>query len=100
GAGLKVVPAGALDGDGVVLGVNSFFWHSSILWLILLPICAFRVAVRLRTVGSRHIECLSRLPGRSRFGRLRALFPVYLIILDSHRGQFDSGAAILGYGHD
>jgi hypothetical protein len=35
GAGLKVIAAGALDGDGVVLRVNSFFWHGSfILWLM------------------------------------------------------------------
>ena len=28
-AGLKVVAAGALDGDGVVLRVNTFFWHGN-----------------------------------------------------------------------
>src|SRR5271170_2151358 len=41
GAGLKGRSAGALDVDGLVLRVNSFFWHVTVLFLIFvcLPAC-------------------------------------------------------------
>ena len=91
GAGLKVIAAGALDGDGVVLRVNSFFGHGSLYPLAdVVLIGACRVAVRLRTVWSRHIECLSRLPCRPLLGSCGRFVWFILLIrpshLDSHRG--------------
>jgi hypothetical protein len=47
GTGLKVIAASALDVDGVVLRVNSFFWHGLIL---LLNLSAVRERGSLATV--------------------------------------------------
>ena len=49
GAGLKAASAGALDVDGLVLRVNSFFWHVTILFLIFvcLPACGSLATVLL-----------------------------------------------------
>ena len=51
GAGLKVIAAGALNVDGRVLRVNSFFWHLkiSLSWL---KSIAFRLGCRLPARGS------------------------------------------------
>src|SRR5271154_687698 len=58
GAGGEAVAAGALDRDFVVLRMNSLFRHGDFPFLA--RICSvsglFRVADRLRTVWSRHIE--------------------------------------------
>jgi hypothetical protein len=71
GAGLKVRPAGALYGDGLVLRVNSFFRHidpfagSSLLRRLRL---AFSGRGSLATVWSRHIDVPVAMPGRSSWG--------------------------------
>src|SRR5579871_2862935 len=70
GAGLKVSTAGALDGDGVVLRVNSCFRHDEIY-----PLADFGSSGRgsLATVRSRHIEGLSRCRAHS-YQSVQALF--------------------------
>ena len=70
GAGLKVGSAGALDGDDVVLRVNSFFRHDE-----RYPLADFGSSGRgsLATVRSRHIEGLSRCRAHSFSGSVQAL---------------------------
>jgi hypothetical protein len=98
GAGLKCIAAGALDVDGFVLRVNTFFWHGSSLFggMESRRNVACRLAVRLQRVGSpsHRLACrgspqsLCYLPGWPGYRDTMAHYPHF--ILDSHMEQSDS----------